>query len=459
MEPPKATESPAPTNDVQATVEAGIAATRQADQSLEATITARVEATKDAEPTSTPNPTVTPTMQPTPTVTPQPTPTLTPEPQPTARLFPTPGPVAGEYETKEVAGSLFDCLQVNHRYKHVFEQSAAFGVTAEGATQAGAEEIVRLLLSSREVFQLSYKEAIAQDTITLELLRLELQACETTIADQIQVSAETDTLAGQLFDCLQVNHGYRQVFEQAAAFGAITEGATQDEAGAVVQFMLSSKEFFQLSYKEAIAQHKLTPDLLRLELQACETTTTDQQQASQETDIAAGRLYDCLQVNQRYRQFFDQGAVVVLTTEGLTQEEAGYFLEYMMSDKETFLVAYSEAVGFNSPTGDLLLEATEQCDATLSESTPTVYDVETAAGRLFDCQQLNQPFRQLLSESLESMSREGGISNEELMAFQSLMFSSKDAFIEIWALVEADPSATELSSMLLTMLELCERSP
>ena len=81
--PPTApTEITEPTPNVQATVEAGIASTREAEASIEATITARVEATKAAAPTATPQPSPTPTSQPTPTQRPQPT--ATPHPTPTA---------------------------------------------------------------------------------------------------------------------------------------------------------------------------------------------------------------------------------------------------------------------------------------------------------------------------------------------------------------------------------------
>ena len=59
------TATPEPTPNVEATVRTGIAATREAEASLEATITARVEATKAAEPTTTPTPT--PMLEPTPT--------------------------------------------------------------------------------------------------------------------------------------------------------------------------------------------------------------------------------------------------------------------------------------------------------------------------------------------------------------------------------------------------------
>ncbi len=76
-----------PTYDVAATVEAGIAATREAEASIEATVTARLEATRAAEPTPAPTPTPQPT--PTATPTPRPAPTATPTPVPTPTAIPT----------------------------------------------------------------------------------------------------------------------------------------------------------------------------------------------------------------------------------------------------------------------------------------------------------------------------------------------------------------------------------
>lgn len=85
----------APTPDMQATADAAIAATRVAEVSVEATITARMEATRAAEPTETPTPmpTATATPLPTATATPQPTPTQTPVPTAAATPQPTPTPM------------------------------------------------------------------------------------------------------------------------------------------------------------------------------------------------------------------------------------------------------------------------------------------------------------------------------------------------------------------------------
>ncbi len=78
--------NPTVTPNIAATIEASILATREAEASIEVTVTARLEATRAAEPTPTPLPTPTHTLAPTATPTPRPAPTAipTPVPRPTA---------------------------------------------------------------------------------------------------------------------------------------------------------------------------------------------------------------------------------------------------------------------------------------------------------------------------------------------------------------------------------------
>ena len=93
--------TPTPTPNVEATVAAGIAGTREAEAAIEATIEASVAATLTPPqptatpyPTNTPYPTATATLRPTPTLrrTPTPRPTATPRPTSTPRPTPTPRP-------------------------------------------------------------------------------------------------------------------------------------------------------------------------------------------------------------------------------------------------------------------------------------------------------------------------------------------------------------------------------
>ena len=94
------TETPTPPPDIDATVTAGVAATRAAEPTytptpqptpdLDATVEARMAATVAAIPT--PTNTIFPTSTPIPTATPEPTATPTPVPTPTRRPRPTPTP-------------------------------------------------------------------------------------------------------------------------------------------------------------------------------------------------------------------------------------------------------------------------------------------------------------------------------------------------------------------------------
>lgn len=113
-QPPTATPLPEPTPDVQATVEAGVAATKEAEASSVATVEARVAATKAAEPTATPIPTATP--QPTATV----APTATPEPTATPAPTPTPTPISGD---EKLVRDFFDCLNSNLAVAGAFTSS------------------------------------------------------------------------------------------------------------------------------------------------------------------------------------------------------------------------------------------------------------------------------------------------------------------------------------------------
>ena len=272
-EPTAAPVDREPTPDVQAMVEAGIAATMEADQSIEATVTARVEATKDAEPTSTPEPTPTLTLAPTATPSPTPLPTSPADP-------------ASE-EMEDTAKRLYDCIQENEAYKKVFQQGAMYGATAEGMTEEGAADLVDIMLSNREFFVLSYKEAITADLSTEELLRVELEGCEATAGEQTQTSSETDSVASNLYDCLQENEEYKRYFIQEAENDP-TGGLTEADSRAVAEVMANNKEFFLLSFREATAEEPLVAIGLEVMLAECQGGNgTSQLVETQLADYAA----------------------------------------------------------------------------------------------------------------------------------------------------------------------------
>jgi S1-C subfamily serine protease len=84
---------PAPTPDIQATVDARVAEELQMQAQIDAAVAKALEVAVTPTPTPTPVPTPTPTPVPTPTPTPVPTPTPTPVPTPTPTPVPTPTPL------------------------------------------------------------------------------------------------------------------------------------------------------------------------------------------------------------------------------------------------------------------------------------------------------------------------------------------------------------------------------
>ena len=167
-----------PTPDIHATVAAGIAATKEADRSIEATITARVEATKDAEPTSTTEPKPTPTLAPT-----------AKSPQTPTQRSPT-DPVSEEMRDK--AKRLYDCLQENEAYKRTFRQELIQHGTTEELNEQAAAELADFMLTSREFFASSVATATTQN-VSEEELQLTLDICEATKDEQTQTPSETDS--------------------------------------------------------------------------------------------------------------------------------------------------------------------------------------------------------------------------------------------------------------------------
>ena len=68
---------------------------------------------------------------------------------------------------------------------------------------------------------------------------------------------EIEVVAGNLYDCVQGNPDFKQIFVEAAVLGVATEGVTQESAEYLVELMLSSREFFMLSFEEVAADDPL----------------------------------------------------------------------------------------------------------------------------------------------------------------------------------------------------------
>ena len=233
-----------PTTDIDSTIEAQVQRTLESESAINATVEARV--LKAA--TTSPAATAFPTQRQTPT--PLPTP------------YPTPGGNPTQDEIAEMAGRLYDCIQVNDEFKIVYGQSAAYGATTEGMTQDDADDLVALMLSSRGFFILAFQEAIAQDPSLGYILTTEMNWCQDTLHGQASETVEPNPIFGELYDCLQENPNLRDVFQEGAVMGVIAEGLTRDASEDLVILLLSSREFFILSFAEAERlDPSIAPDL------------------------------------------------------------------------------------------------------------------------------------------------------------------------------------------------------
>ena len=375
-ETPEATEPKEPTPDIRATVESGVVATLEANQSIGATITARVEATKTAEPTATPDPT--PTLLPTatsvevakaaePTATPDPTPTLLPTatrqapptPMPQATATPMPPSEYEHGEIEDLATQLYNCLQENGEYQEIYKLSAVSGAILEGMSSEGAADLVDYMLSSREFFVLSLAEAATEDPSTEDALLLELEACMVIPTGGLPGSQSVDPLADKLFDCLGKNKEFRELFTEGAIPSLATEGLTEEAAADLVDYMLRSNEFFVLSVRQAVKDETLSLAGLEASVAECEMGAS----AALPSDSALQAYAD--------RHAGGPGAIYVgdlgeLAGPAPTREQGDYDGNVSLDSLQRHLWIYE------SPLYEELL-----AKAKLTDPTPMTYDGET----------------------------------------------------------------------------------
>ena len=81
---------------------------------------------------------------------------------------------------------------------------------------------------------------------------------------------EIEVVAGNLYDCVQGNPDFKQIFVEAAVLGVATEGVTQESAEYLVELMLSSREFFMLSFEEVAADDPLFVADMELLIEWCQ---------------------------------------------------------------------------------------------------------------------------------------------------------------------------------------------
>lgn len=139
-----------PTPDIEATVQAAIAATQTAQPTktptpdIEATVQAAIAATQTAQPTNTPTPTETPTPAPTetltPTETPKPPETPSPTDTPAPTATPTPEPTATPTQVVHVVQVGETLFEIAREYGVSVETLiAANNITDRGLVQVGQE--------------------------------------------------------------------------------------------------------------------------------------------------------------------------------------------------------------------------------------------------------------------------------------------------------------------------------
>ena len=81
---------------------------------------------------------------------------------------------------------------------------------------------------------------------------------------------EIEVVAGNLYDCVEGNPDFKQIFVDAAVLGVATEGVTQESAEYLVELMLSSREFFRLSFEEVAADDPLFVADMELLIEWCQ---------------------------------------------------------------------------------------------------------------------------------------------------------------------------------------------
>ncbi len=237
----------------------------------------------------------------------------------------------------------------------MFGEGAMIGVVSEGATEEEAAELIELMLSSRAFFTLSIREAVVADPLVIEGFNALLAVCGNIGNGKTEEPVEGTTVAGELYDCVQVNEGYRELFKQGAVFGGTIEGFTEELAADLTEYMLSNREFFVKSYTELIAEEPSMLDLLRLSLDACTSSINEQVDPEDRTlaEFLVGDLFDCLQENEAYMQEYRR-EYAAAAAELLPMEEATALAELMVSSREFFISAHIQGGVLDDP--DLVAE-------------------------------------------------------------------------------------------------------
>ena len=155
----------------------------------------------------------------------------------------------------------------------------------------------------------------------------------------VPASEEIRGFAGRLYDCIKENREFRQIYEQGAVIGGTAEGMTEEGVSELVEYRLSSKEFFVLAYTEGVTEDSSIEAQLRTILELCEGTASGQVQSGGPIDVLSGKLYDCMLRNDEFREIFRQAGTSSAAEEGLTHEAAIGLVDYLLNSRDFFILS------------------------------------------------------------------------------------------------------------------------
>ena len=155
------------------------------------------------------------------------------------------------------------------------------------------------------------------------------------------IQTDINDIAEPLYDCLRENEEMKRLFLQGAVAGVAAEGVSEESAAELADLILSSREFFILSFEEAVRTDPWVVGSMEYMLELCptggETASTRTPSNYSTTDALAGDLYDCIQENEEYKKIFreEMGSG---STEEFTKEESMAWVEIMLASKDSFII-------------------------------------------------------------------------------------------------------------------------
>ncbi len=196
---------------------------------------------------------------------------------------------------------------------------------------------------------------------TQEALRASEEAPTATPASPVY--SGTEAMAADLYDCIQVNDDFRQVFERNSVFGGVYDaGLTHEDAEVLTEVMLRNREFFVASYGTATSLDPIQGATLRDELQACEDSVSGPREKRYLTasELMASDLFDCLHGNTEFRQAFRKGYIQSVSS-FMTGEDAVLMADIVLGSRESFVSTISQASRLDPVVASAYEDLLEEC--------------------------------------------------------------------------------------------------